>query len=130
MIKEFREFLFKQNALALAVGVVIGGAIGNLVNGIVSDIIMPVIGVVLPSGEWRTAQIHLSGENALKYGDLFGRIVDFVIVAFVIFLLTRFLLERNKLPPPVSTKNCPECLELLPLAAKRCRACAVVLPAT
>lgn len=123
MANEFREFLLKQNVIALAIGVIIGGALGKVVSGLVDDIIMPIVGVVLPGGDWRSAQIALSGNNAIKYGDLIGRIVDFVIVAAVVFVITKALLERNKAPAP-ATKACPECLELVPAAARKCRACA------
>jgi len=78
--KEFREFLLKQNALALAIGVIIGAAIGKVVSGIVEDVLMPVIGLVLPGGEWRAAQLTLSGQNAIKYGDLAGRVIDFFVI--------------------------------------------------
>jgi large conductance mechanosensitive channel len=115
---EFREFLLKQNALALAVGVIIGAAVGKVVSGLVDDIIMPIVGVVMPGGDWRNAQIVLSGNNALKYGDLLGRLVDFVIVALVVFVIVKALLEK-----PPATRSCPECLELIPVAARRCRAC-------
>lgn len=123
LAKEFRDFLFKQNALALAVGVVIGAAFGRVVSGIVDDIIMPIVGVVLPGGEWRTAQLVLSGQNAIKYGDLIGRLVDFVIVSAVIFLTVKAILTKKE-PPPPATRQCPECLETVPAAAKKCRACA------
>ena len=120
----FREFLLKQNALALAIGVVIGGAMGRVVSGVVDDVIMPIIGVILPGGEWRNAQIVLSGTNAIKYGDLLGRILDFVVVAAVVYFVTKAILERNQpAPAPATTKNCPECLETVPLAARKCRAC-------
>lgn len=127
MIKEFREFLLKQNALALAIAVVIGGAIGKVVSGVVDDLIMPLVGVILPGGEWRTLELQIHGGNAIKYGDLLGRLVDFVIVALVVFAITKALL--NKAPPPANTKTCGECLELVPLAAKRCRACTSPLAA-
>ncbi|HYY52417.1 MAG TPA: large conductance mechanosensitive channel protein MscL [Myxococcales bacterium] len=117
--KEFREFLLKQNAFALAVGVIIGAAIGKVVSGIVEDVLMPVIGLVLPGGEWRNAQLVLSGQNAIKYGDLAGRILDFVVIALVVFFLTKAFLEK-----PAATKSCPECQEAIPLAARKCRACA------
>jgi large conductance mechanosensitive channel len=121
MVSDFKSFLVKQNALALAVGVVIGGAIGKVVSGIVDDVIMPIVGVMLPGGEWRTAQVVLSGTNAIKYGDLIGRLVDFVIVAFVIFVVVKALIKEA---PAAPTKACPQCLENLPVAAKKCRACA------
>jgi large conductance mechanosensitive channel len=121
----FREFLLKQNALALAIGVVLGGAIGKVVSGVVDDVIMPIVGVLLPGGEWRNAQLALSGENAIKYGDLLGRIVDFVIVALVVYFATKAILERDKpAPAPAAvTKTCPECLEAIPIGARKCRAC-------
>jgi large conductance mechanosensitive channel len=118
---EFKEFLLKQNALALAVGVIIGAAMGRVVSGVVEDLIMPIVGLVLPGGDWRSAQVVLSGNNAIKYGDLFGRIVDFAIVALVVFAILKLVLEKP--PPPETTKTCPQCLETIPLLAKRCRAC-------
>jgi len=121
---EFREFLLKQNALALAVGVVIGAAIGKVVSGLVEDLIMPVLGLVLPGGDWRSAQFALSGNNAIKYGDFVGRLVDFVIVAAVVFFIVKALVKQ---PPPPATKPCPECLETIPKDARRCRACASVV---
>lgn len=121
LVAEFREFLLKQNALALAVGVVIGGAIGKVVAGIVDDVIMPVVGVLLPGGEWRNAQLVLSGTNALKYGDLLGRVVDFVIIGLVVFAIIKALIQPS--PPAPATKACPLCLETIPAAARKCRAC-------
>jgi len=126
VVQEFREFLVKQNALALAVGVVIGAAVGKVVSGIVDDVMMPLIGLLLPEGGWRQAEYVLSGENSIKYGDLLGRIVDFIIVAFVVFLAVKLLLREEKTPPP-EVKTCPECLESIPRAARRCRACTAQL---
>jgi len=118
---EFKEFLLKQNALALAVGVIIGAAMGRVVSGVVDDVIMPVVGLILPGGDWRNAQVVLSGNNAIKYGDLAGRIIDFAIVSAVVFTILKLVLEKP--PPPETTKTCPQCLEPIPLLAKRCRAC-------
>jgi large conductance mechanosensitive channel len=126
-VVEFRDFLLKQNALALAIGVIIGAAIGKVVSGIVDDVFMPVIGYVLPGGDWRQLQIVLDRApdgtpgNAIKYGDLLGRLLDFVIVACVVFLVTKLLLREK--PKAVTTRPCPKCLESIPLAATRCRAC-------
>jgi large conductance mechanosensitive channel len=117
-VKEFRDFLLKQNALALAIGVIIGAAVGKVVSGIVDDIIMPLIGVALPGGDWRNAQIQLSAQSAIKYGDLLGRLVDFVMVAAVVFFLAKLFLGKAH-----STRACPECLEVIPLLARKCRAC-------
>ena len=117
---EFKAFLLKQNALALAIGVVIGAAVGKVVSGIVDDVIMPIVGVVLPGGEWRNAQLPLLGTNAIKYGDLIGRLIDFVIVSAVVFFIVKMFIREG---PPPATKTCPQCLEIVPAAATRCRAC-------
>ena len=121
---EFQGFLLKQNALALAVGVVIGAAIGKVVTGIVDDLLMPVLGLVMPGGDWRSAQLTLSGNNAIKYGDFIGRVIDFVIVALVVFLVVKALIKEEAKP---ETKACPACLEVVPLGATRCRACTSTL---
>jgi large conductance mechanosensitive channel len=123
IVAEFKAFLLKQNALALAIGVIIGAAVGKLVSGITDDLIMPVIGVLIPSAEWRTWQLVLSGSNAIKYGDFLGRVVDFVIVAAVVFVLLKMFIKEETKPPPPAVKICPYCLETIPQAATRCRAC-------
>ena len=119
--RQFREFLLKQNAFALAIGVVIGAAIGKVVSGIVEDVLMPVIGLALPGGDWRNAQLTLAGQNAIKYGDLAGRVLDFFVIALVVFALTKLFFEQPAAAP--STKSCSQCLELIPAAARKCRAC-------
>lgn len=130
MVNEFKEFLLKTNALALAVGVIIGGAVGKLVGSLVNDIIMPVIGVVIPGGAWREMKIVLSTNpdgtpaNAITYGAFLGGVVDFVIIAFVVFMITKSLLKPAAAPPAPETKSCPACLETIPRAATKCRACA------
>jgi large conductance mechanosensitive channel len=133
VIGDFRAFLTKTNAMALAVGVIIGAAVGNVVSALVADLIMPLIGEVLPGGDWRDAKIVLSSsadaagkvtENAILYGHLLGTLIDFVIIAFVIYLLVKMLIREA---PPAPTRACPECLEVLPLEARRCRACTAVL---
>ena len=121
-LQDFRAFLLKQNAVALAIGVIIGAALGRVVSGLVEDVIVPLVGLALPSGEWRTAQI-----GVVKYGDLVGRLVDFVIVAAVVFVGTKVLIRESK---PAATKACPECLEIVPLDSRRCRACATSFTAT
>ncbi len=130
MLKEFRSFLLQTNALALAVGVIIGGAVGKVVSSLVSDVIMPVISLALPGGSWREAKWVLgsttdaSGKtivNAITIGSFFGTVVDFVIIATAVFLITKAFIKPAAAAPP--TKSCPECLEAIPLAAKRCRAC-------
>ena len=130
MFQDFKAFLTKSNALALAVGVIIGAATGKVVSGIVDDLLMPVIGLVLPAGDWRDAKLVLrtyvdakgkAAESAIAYGHLLGTVIDFVLIAFVVFLVTRSLIKPASPGPP--TRSCPECLENIPAEAKRCRAC-------
>ena len=130
MWREFREFLLKQNALALAVGVIIGAALGRVVTSVVADILMPIISLGLPSGDWRAARIVLSRTvgpdgkevvSAINYGVFAGTIIDFAIVAVVVFIVAKQFLK----PAPASpTKGCPYCLETVPAGATKCRACA------
>jgi large conductance mechanosensitive channel len=95
---EFRKFLLETNALALAIGVVIGGAVSKLVGALVAGLIMPIIGVVLPGGEWRAFKIALGGEgNALAIGEVLGATVDFVIIAAVVFVISKKILGAE--PP-------------------------------
>jgi large conductance mechanosensitive channel len=130
MVAQFKHFLLKQNALALAIGVIIGGAIGKVVTGIVEDIFMPIISLVMPGGGWREAELHLTHTAAIKYGDLLGRFIDFTIISGVVFLVLRIALADQLKEPPAAepTKVCPECLEKIPLAARRCKACASPQP--
>src|SRR5262249_29174107 len=86
MIKGFKEFLLKNNVLALAVAVIVGGAVGKVVTALATDIIMPIISPLLPSGDFRKAQITI-GPAELKYGDFLGSVVDFVIIAFIVYLI-------------------------------------------
>ena len=131
MIQEFKKFLTDSNALALAIGVIIGAATGKLVTAVVSDLLMPVIGLVVPQGDWREWQFILSEHtdkagkltvNAIKYGDFIGTVIDFLIIAFVVFQITKLLLPKPA--PAAPTKTCPECQENVPVAARKCRACA------
>lgn len=124
MVSAFKAFLTKSNALALAVGVIIGAAVGNVVSALVGDILMPLISTILPSGDWRSAKWTIRGTNAVLYGHFAGVLVDFLIIAFVIFLITKALLKEA---PPPPTKVCPQCLESVPVKAVRCRACTSAL---
>ncbi|HJQ40863.1 MAG TPA: large conductance mechanosensitive channel protein MscL [Thermoanaerobaculia bacterium] len=127
MIAEFRGFLTKTNALALAVGVIIGAAVGNIVSALSADILMPIIGLFLPGGDWRNAQFALAGKSAILYGHFIGTIVDFLILSFVLFLIIRTLVKPTPTPAAEPMKQCRECLEMIPAAARRCRACATAL---
>jgi len=130
MLKDFKDFLTKTNALALAIGVVIGAAIGKVVSGFVDDLIMPIISLALPSGDWREAKFVLRTvtdakgkvtDSAIAYGHLIGTVIDFFFIALVVFLVTKALLKPAA--PGAPTKSCPECLESIPLEARKCKAC-------
>ena len=122
MVRQFKSFLTQSNAFALAVGVIIGAATTKLVSAVVDDVLMPIIGIILPSGEWRNAKFVLSGQNAILYGHLLGTILDFLLIAWVVFLITKWVLKPSASAP---TRVCPECLETIPAAAKRCKFCGV-----
>jgi large conductance mechanosensitive channel len=128
MVKEFRDFLLKTNALALAVGVIIGAAVGKVVSSLVADILMPIIGLAIPGGEWREAKLVLTHKAdgsvgaAISYGNFIGSVIDFIIISFCVFLITKALL-REKPAPEAPTKVCPECKEKIPADARKCRAC-------
>ena len=130
MVKEFKAFLMQTNALALAVGVIIGGAVGKVVGSLASDILMPLIGVIIPGGAWRELRIVLSTKpdgtvaNAVTYGQFVGAIVDFVVIAFVVFMIAKTMIKPAPVEAPAPTKRCPECLETVPMAARKCRCCA------
>lgn len=129
MLKEFKGFLLETNALALAVGVIIGAAVGKVVASLVSDILMPLIGMAIPGGAWREAKFVLSLKddgtvaNAITYGQFLGAIIDFVIIAFVVFTVTKMILKPAPAAPAPPTKVCPECRETIPAEARKCRAC-------
>ncbi len=134
MLRDFKTFLTKSNALALAVGVIIGGATGKVVSSIVDDLLMPGIATVLPPGDWREAQVVLSQSkdqngkvtvNAVKYGHFIGSLVDFTIISFVVFVITNNMLPKEKPGPEPVTKVCKECLETIPEKATRCKFCGV-----
>lgn len=139
MWKDFREFAFKGNVVDLAVGVIIGGAFGKIVSALVNDLIMPLVSLILPDGEWRQAAITLrevdppgpEGDVRLLIGDLASVVIDFLILGWVLFLLVRTFNRFKSAPPPAdpTTRECPECLEQVPIKASRCKFCTSNLPA-
>jgi len=130
MLQDFKKFMLQTNALALAVGVIIGGAVGKVVSSLVSDLLMPFIGLLIPGGAWRDLKWVLRTNpdgtpgNAITYGAFIGSVVDFVIIAFCVFMITKALIRPAPPAPAPPTKTCPECLETVPQAARKCRACA------
>ena len=123
MLGDFKAFLTRSNALALAIGVIIGAATTSLVSAVADDVLMPIVSVVLPGGDWREAKFDLTPDSAILYGHLLGAILDFLIIALVVYIITKAAIRPSG---GVPTKSCPECLELIPEPARRCRACGVV----
>jgi large conductance mechanosensitive channel len=134
-IDDFKKFAFKGNVVDLAVGVVIGGAFGKIVSALVADLVMPLVALVLPSGDWRTSGLVLKeaadpkDNVVLKYGDFIGAVLDFFVVALVLFIIVSRLIKaaegRFAKPgdPPPAVKECPACCESIPAKATRCKYC-------
>ncbi len=124
MLKEFKEFAVKGNAMDMAVGIVIGAAFGKIITSLVNDIIMPPLGLLLGQMDFANLMIHLNDKTAIKYGAFVNSVVDFVIVAFAIFLVVKQI-NRLKRTPPVAatTKECPRCSTTIPIQANRCPNC-------
>lgn len=137
MLKEFKEFAMRGSVLDLAVGVIIGAAFGKVVSSFVEDVLMPPIGRLLGHVDFSSLFINLSGTSyasladakahgaaTLNYGIFLNTIINFVIVAFAVFLLVRSVNKWLPKPPaPVTTKDCPQCAMPIPLAAKKCGHC-------
>lgn len=125
MLKEFREFAMRGNVLDLAVAVIIGGAFGKIISSLVNDVLMPLIGLLMGGVNFSSLMTKV-GAAEIKWGLFVQSIVDFVIVAFVIFLIVRAM-NRMKGPAPApaapTTKDCPHCFTAIPLKATRCPNC-------
>lgn len=122
MKDEFKAFVLKGNVVDLAVAVVVGAAFGKIVSAFVDGIVMPMVSYVLPSGDWQAWTL-----GKLKIGTVLGATVDFLIIALVVFLILVKLLgsltKKPKAPEASTTKECPACLEQVPLKASRCKHC-------
>lgn len=127
--KEFKAFIAKGNVVDLAVAVVVGQAFGKIVTASVEGLIMPLVGYVLPAGDWQAFTL-----GKLQVGKLLGAGLDFVLIALVVFLvfvkgLGSVMKRQEEAQAAVSTKTCPHCLESVPMAATRCRCCTSTLEA-
>jgi len=138
MFKEFKEFAMKGNVLDMAIGIIIGAAFGKIITSFVSDLLMPVIGLLLGKVDFSNLFINLSGQSyptiaaakaagaaTFNYGIFVNTIIDFIIVAFAIFLLVKAVnkAKRQPAPAPTNTKDCPFCASAIPIPAKRCPHC-------
>jgi large conductance mechanosensitive channel len=140
MLKEFRDFAIRGNVIDLAIGIIIGTAFGRIVTSLVNDIIMPPLGVLLGKVDFTNLYINLSGQSypsladaktagaaTINYGVFINTIIDFIIVAFIIFLLIRGInrMKRTPAPAPVvsTTKECTFCYTQIPIKATRCPNC-------
>lgn len=123
MLKEFREFAIRGNVMDLAVAVIIGAAFGKIVTSLVDNILMPLIGLLMGGVDFSALSLQV-GEAVVQYGLFIQSIIDFIIIAFVIFLIVRAL-NRLKQEEPVTptTKECPHCFTTIPLKAARCPNC-------
>ena len=138
MFKEFKAFIMRGNVLDLAVAVIIGAAFGKIISSLVNDVLMPPIGLLLGKMDFSSLFVNLSGKDypslasakaagaaTINYGLFLNTVIDFVIVALVIFLVVRAAnqLQRPKPAPAPATKECPYCFSNIPIKATRCPAC-------
>ena len=129
MLGEFKGFLLKTNALALAIGVIIGGALGSVVNSLVNDIIMPPIGLALGGVDFSSLKIVLktaaggdpATEVAIRWGAFVNAVIAFIIIAFVVWQISKMFMKPE---PEVQVKTCPFCKEPNAVDATKCKACA------
>ena len=138
MLKEFKEFAIRGNVLDMAIGVIIGGAFGKIVSSLVSDVLMPPLGLLMGKVDFSSLFVNLSGTPqpsltaakaagapTINYGVFLQATFDFIIIAFVIFLLVKQV-NRLKKPEPTPapmTKDCPHCLSAIPIKATKCAHC-------
>ncbi|HEV2356288.1 MAG TPA: large-conductance mechanosensitive channel protein MscL [bacterium] len=137
MLKEFREFAMRGNLLDMAIGIILGAAFGRIISSLVNDIVMPPIGLALGGLDFANLFVTLkggpypsvaaakaAGAPTINYGVFINTIIDFVIVAFVIFLVIRQVNRMRRQPAAApTTKPCPYCLSAIPLGAVRCPNC-------
>ena len=128
MWPEFKTFLLKTNAMALAIGVIIGAALGAVVTSLVNDIIMPPIGLALGGIDFADLKIVLKGavggdpttEVAIRWGLFINAVIAFIAIAFVVWWISRMFIKE---PPAAEVKTCPFCKEANAVDATKCRAC-------
>jgi len=126
MLKEFKAFVMRGNVMDLAVAVIIGGAFGKIVSSLVSDMIMPLIGLIIGGVDF-TGLAFTIGNATITYGNFINNIIDFIIIALVIFLMIKLIDNLKKKPSPViaapTTRECPHCFSTISIKATRCPNC-------
>ncbi len=126
MLKEFKAFIMRGNVMDLAVGVIIGGAFGKIIASLVNDILMPLIGLLIGGVDFSSLSFTV-GSATVAYGLFINNVIDFLIIALVIFLMVKGLnsLSRKPAPAPAAptTKDCPHCFTTIPIKATRCPHC-------
>jgi large conductance mechanosensitive channel len=130
MLKEFREFIARGNVLDLAIAVIIGGAFGKIVASLVNDILTPLLGLLMGGINFSEQAITV-GNAVVKWGAFVQSIFDFLVIAFVVFLIVRTANKMKKAPPPAdpTTKECPYCFTTISIKATRCPNCTSELKA-
>lgn len=138
MLKEFKEFALKGSVLDLAIGIIIGGAFGKIVSSFVSDILMPPLGLLLGKVDFSSLYINLSGVTysslaeakkagapTINYGLFVNSTVELILMAFAVFMVVKAVNKMKNRVAPVApnTKPCPQCLSMVPVAAKKCAFC-------
>lgn len=138
MLKEFKAFAMRGNVVDLAIGIIIGASFGKIITSLVSDVLMPPIGLLLGKMDFSSLFVNISGKSygslaeakaagaaTINYGLFLNTVVDFAIVAFVIFMLVRQINRWNKPAPAAAptTKDCNYCATAIPLKATRCPNC-------
>jgi large conductance mechanosensitive channel len=126
MWREFKQFLVKENVLALAIAVVIGVALGKLVTALVNDFVMPIVSAVTPSGNWRAYTLDI-GPVSFLIGDFVGALIDFIIIAFVVWRISKALIGPAPVAEKPATRECPHCRSTIDARATRCAHCTATL---
>ena len=123
MWNEFKSFLLKTNALALAIGVIIGAALGSVVNSLVNDVIMPPIGKILGNVDFSSLVIDLGDDVAIRYGTFINSVIAFIVIGFVVWRISKAFIKEEA-PPSAAPKTCPFCRQPNAIDATKCMHCA------
>lgn len=141
LFSDFKKFAMRGNVVDMAVGVIIGTSFGKITTSLVNDVLMPPLGIFLSEVDFKSLKVDIAtppggGDPiSIKYGMFISTVIDFLLIAFAVLFITRAMTTLRRMeegppqPTPPSTKVCPECLSSIPIEAKRCAHCTVLLPA-